>query len=406
MNVYLLGAGASRGYSNPKTKIPMPLARDFFTAFFSLKISESPYVLIGSIINYLHETRNIAPENFYKFNDDIEDIHSEINDKLNGLLKAGKKLNDPELVMLYKANNELVFLFNCVINEVQNGDISETHKNFVRNLQEDDSIITFNWDTLLDRALSECHGTWKVDFGYGIKPKSIYRDKWTTPDDINAKCPSLIKLHGSTNWITSYSQIKGDEIRLMKEIAKSEYYVYESCTKPFPTYRGRFFPDYESFSYGYYPPNIPEDYHAPKGYTIVSITPNYDFRIKDNPNADASGLVSMPLIIPPIKSKEYDLFGDLFTDLWAKAQDVISVADNIFIIGYSFPKTDIKSIDLFRKAFNNRTTMPNIIIISPSPDDLVSLFKNTFGVNDKHLLVQKECFSKDFDANKILKSFH
>jgi len=59
-----------------------------------------------------------------------------------------------------------------VVNEIQNGPISIPHTNIANLLTSEDYILTFNWDTLMDRALNEVTN-WKVDYGYGLKPKNI-----------------------------------------------------------------------------------------------------------------------------------------------------------------------------------------------------------------------------------------
>ncbi len=115
------------------------------------------------------------------------------------------------------------------------------------------------------------------------------------------------------------------------------------------------------------------------------------------------GLVSMPLIIPPIKNKDYNLFGDLFKNIWRKAEEVLSKVEHIIIIGYSFPKTDYQSDLLFRNAFLHRTTIPNIIIINPDPDGIVKRFSRDYGVEKKKIIAFREHFIEKFDFNKIIK---
>jgi hypothetical protein len=53
MRVLLLGAGASKSYNSSPTGKRMPIARDFFPTFYDLKIADDPWVLRGSIMDYL-----------------------------------------------------------------------------------------------------------------------------------------------------------------------------------------------------------------------------------------------------------------------------------------------------------------------------------------------------------------
>ena len=403
MNVFVLGAGASRGYQGSKTNQKMPLANDFFRTYNSLKISESEYVLVGDIINYLIENKKMKLEEFADYNANIEDIHSEINEKLIESLQKSPKhgLTD---IQLWKANAQLVFLFNSVINEVQNGETSKIHSNFIKSINNEDSIITFNWDTLLDRALKEEYTDWTTDGGYFVRPKAVYRDQWVFSENkiiTTKKCPLLLKLHGSTNWLTSHITQENGKITLSQTERNDAFYVYESCVNPYATFKGRFMPGYEDFSYGYYPPNIPEKMKIPEGYSLFKLNIDSDPRIINNLDSDDSGLVSMPLIIPPIKHKDYDLFDGIFNMLWDKATEEIVKAQKIFIIGYSFPVTDTKSINMFKKAFTKRQDMPKVIIINPNPNEVKDRFIYEFGINESHMRVYADYFDEKFNILKV-----
>ncbi|MBA7495573.1 hypothetical protein ES702_06160 [subsurface metagenome] len=117
--------------------------------------------------------------------------------------------------------------------------------------------------------------------------------------------------------------------------------------------------------------------------------------------SEDKGLVSMPLIIPPVQDKEYDFYGNLFKELWDKAEESLIKTDKITIIGYSFPKTDIKTDELFKNAFSKRNTMPEIIIINPHPESIVKKFTFDYGILNDKIKVYKEYFSEDFDFDKI-----
>lgn len=103
--------------------------------------------------------------------------------------------------------------------------------------------------------------------------------------------------------------------------------------------------------------------------------------------ADSDGLISMPLIIPPVKDKAYDRFGDLFQRVWTRAQSLLSAADQIVVIGYSFPRTDHRSHQLFRDAFMQRATIPDVVVIDPAPERAVSILTNELGIPADKLTV-------------------
>jgi len=256
MRTFIIGAGASKAYSESPTNCRMPIANDFFQTFNKLNISNDLRVHVGDIINICKEDFKIDVMDFYNLSFNIEEFHSYIEQKLIIQMQEGNIFNN---IYYYKAYKQLIFLFTSVINEIQNGTISEVHKNLIFSLNEDDSIITFNWDTLIDRALNE-YTDWKTDFGYCIKPEKIYKNKWIKPDVENIKFNKLIKLHGSTNWITTYPIPDKNQIfKLNQTIDKSAFYVYENTKEPYSCYDGRYEGPYEAFSYFYYPPNILDD---------------------------------------------------------------------------------------------------------------------------------------------------
>jgi len=389
-----LGAGASKSYELSKTKQKLPLANDFFRTFNNLEISKNGWVLVGDIINYVKDKRSISPFAFTLYNEDIEQLHSEI--QLN-YLDAIKK-DDFEGINKYgNAYNQLVFLFSSVINEIQNGGESEFHKNLVLGLNDDDSIITFNWDTLIDKSL-KYNKSWSTKDGYYIRPKMIYRDRWIEGENGKTK-NFLLKLHGSTNWISSYIHYDFQAKKISFDHAGPEntFYVYEKTQTPYPCYDGRYMAGYEDFSMGYYPPNLPlneKEKEIPDEYLRMKMTQRFGF----NPRGKSKdeGVASMPIIIPPVKNKSYDFYGDLFPKLWKKAKDILREADKIYILGYSFPATDIPSNDLFKKAFIKRKTIPDIVIVNPHPDEIRHKFNYVFGIPDNKLKVYGEYITKDY----------
>ena len=413
MRTFILGAGASKAYSESPTNCRMPIANDFFQTFNKLNISNDLRVHVGDIINICKEDFKIDVMDFYNLSFDIEEFHSYIEQKLIIQMQEGNIFDN---IYYYKAYKQLIFLFTSVINEIQNGPISEVHKNLIFSLNEDDSIITFNWDTLIDRALNE-YTDWKTDFGYCIKPEKIYKNKWIKPDVENIKFNKLIKLHGSTNWITTYPIPDKNQIfKLNQTIDKSAFYVYENTKEPYSCYDGRYEGPYEAFSYFYYPPNILDDIGLDELKDKVWIKPGvlgsketkqmYEkmFNCKINipeKKAKDDGIVTMPLIIPPVKDKKYSLFGNLFNELWEIAKQEIVKSNEIIIIGYSFPITDVRTIKLFKEAFCKKQVLPRIIIVNPEPNDIVELFQMTFGVPIENITIYKEYFDKDFNFDKI-----
>ncbi len=398
MNVYLLGAGASKSYEISKTNERLPLAVDFFTTFNKLKISANGWVIISDLIGYVKDKRNISFSEFSKYNEDIEKLHTEIQEHY---LEAISKKDNYDIYRYGRAYSQLISLFCSVINEIQNGDESEFHKNLVLGLDEDDVIITFNWDTLIDKSLRN-NTDWTVKDGYSLSPEKVYCDRWVEGVASGTK-NKLLKLHGSTNWISSYISYDFQEEKIAFQHAGSNelIYIYESTIKPYPCYDGRYMAGYEDFSMGYYPPNIPsiEDKRkVPDNHVVMQKI----FRNGINPKGTSSseGIVSLPIIIPPVKNKSYEFYGNLFPSIWKEAEDSLADADNIYVLGYSFPATDKPSTDLFKKAFSRRSSIPNVVIVNPNPDEIVHKFTFDFGIPKSNLRVFYDFITSEYVIQK------
>ena len=400
MNVLLLGAGASKSYDESLTKVRMPIAKDFFKTFNKLAISKNPWVLIGNILNYLRDFHGMPRQEFIEYNQDIEILHSEVEQKLNQILQLpADKLNTPENLIIHPTYMQLVFVFASVINEIQNGPPSAAHLNLAEALSNDDTVITFNWDTLMDRALL-LKTQWNTDNGYLIKPFQLYKNEWLNPESSDKKFPLLLKLHGSTNWLTGYQLLSVGKISSMQEASLADFFIFESTDCPYSTFKGRFMDGYSAFSYGYYPPNLPiKGIHPREGHTLSMSS----IKIEGVPKgtAPSHGLFSMPLIIPPVKNKDYSRFGNLFLELWAKAAESLVKADRIIVIGYSFPVTDTQTDTLFKNAFVMRTSIPEIFIVDPAPESIVDRFIYSYGIPKSNIKSYKVYFDKNFDVQNL-----
>ncbi len=392
MRVIVLGAGASKAYAASKTGRRMPMARDFFQIYDSLPIAADPRILIGKILSFGKKYLHLDYTQMFSANLDIEVLHTRIEQELLQLRDRAARPDfsseEVNLLFVSGAYDQLIFLFACVINEIQNGPLSDWHIRLAHALQDDDRILTFNWDTLMDRALSES-GRWSTDCGYGFTPKKLLRGHWITPDLSRPSDPLLLKLHGSTNWLTSHTANIRNTSRT-QTAPLNTVHVYEHSDGPYNTYKGRYILGYEPFSYGYYPPNIPDDkgQAAPEGEVFISVgfqRPDLGDRVSGE-----SGLVSMPLIIPPVQHKQYNGFGNLYPELWSKAEEALTQAESIVLIGYSFPDTDLRSQDLFRSAFQKRVSLPKITIVNPEPQPIVDRFRYELRVPMTHLSIHKE----------------
>ena len=69
-------------------------------------------------------------------------------------------------------------------------------------------------------------------------------------------------------------------------------------------------------------------------------------------------------IIPPVLDKSKFYNHNIIKSIWADAYTTLRNADRVFIIGFSFPATDLSVKFLFNSAFSDRTNYPEIYAIN------------------------------------------
>lgn len=164
-------------------------------------------------------------------------------------------------------------------------------------------------------------------------------------------------------------------------------------TKPF---KNRCWGPYQPMSYCYYPPDLPlERDDIPPGFTGISITIAPDLPEHAKPVIGETDVHSMPLIVPPVRNKQYVRYGKIFTSLWQCAEDKLSSCDKLYVIGYSFPQTDLLSRELFCNSLKNNKKLSKIIIWNIYPDPIVKLFIKEFGVDETLIEIRKKYFCID-----------
>jgi len=132
----------------------------------------------GHLINYIRDYRAISPENAATFREEIETFMTEVENRLLRLKREQVELHQDSLLELLETSgtyNTMQFVFASAINECQNGPQSPIYQQLVSFLGPNDSLMTFNWDTLLDRSVASS-ALWHPDTGYCIK-----LDKMTFP---------------------------------------------------------------------------------------------------------------------------------------------------------------------------------------------------------------------------------
>lgn len=401
--VFLLGAGASRAYTESPSGLRPPLASGLLPAYRNLPLSEDRHVLVGALVNYVCETRRIRATDFCQWEEDIEAFLTEVGSALESVIARGigpstSDIDRLQLLRLPQVQSELTFLLVAIFNEIQNGPTCGNYLAFARHIGVHDTILTFNWDTLLDRALFS-QGRWNLESGYGIAPEAVFRDGWQSTIDKHDDSHGLklLKLHGSTNWLMPYQSLNPSTgtARSYSEHSAGQLFVFREATQPYDTYEGRYSGPYAPFSYCYYPPNLPVARDAPApGNREIRVLSAIDLPEHGTISIGDPRVPSMPLIIPPELNKNYRVYGDLFDRIWLQAEDALADCQELYIIGYSFPGTDTESRRLMRSATQRNRNLEKIVIVNPQPVPIVELFRNEFSATEHSLRVYETSFEQ------------
>jgi hypothetical protein len=186
------------------------------------------------------------------------------------------------------------------------------------------SVITFNYDTVLERIVWFCE--WEK-WGKGLtnRPPDVSFDLYQIPLSSLAlresgkfsslpKCTfHLIKLHGSINWFYSGSaQWPGEHVYFR---------------------------------------------------SVDSESPNEDMINNTiyQSKVDRWLMDKVPLIIPPVAEKSRFYANRTIRSLWGKAREYLAQAEEIYCVGYSLPDTDLTTKLLLQTACAGQTKIVYIV---------------------------------------------
>lgn len=295
--VFILGAGASH-------EAGAPVMRDFLD--IAEEVAGSPELDI--VVNGVNKF-NRTYSNFPVRPDNLEDIFAvfemaEVLGYFPGLkAEETKKLIPAMHTVIEKTLDETM---KYELKEYKDGNwyphAPEAYANFVRLVQDirgetphkhDVAVITFNYDVALDWAFDDCyHADSAQCVSYALGEQSQ-----GTP---------LLKLHGSLNW-AKFKDGKDERI--------------------VPWEIGKFVG-----AHRWDPPRS-------EGEKLVRIRMSEHIRKHRLGEKRDIAPVIAPFIIPPTWNKS-GRYGEI-SSVWAAAARALSDAKNIFVLGYSMPKTDV-----------------------------------------------------------------
>lgn len=202
------------------------------------------------------------------------------------------------------------------------------------------TIISFNYDIYLEKTLEKFEVManlsyppkriflypfcYKMRFPLPTRPPSPRQGYFRLPlKNQRRGGVSVLKLHGSLNWYSLYPD-KGANI--LGDVFNPKKRIYVSQEKDISSVQMR-------------------KYRNRRGTVVKTI----------------------PRIIPPVGDKS-KIFHSQIQNLWLYANAKLSNANELIIYGYSCPKTDLASKDLFKSALSRNNKINKIMIIDKNAD--------------------------------------
>jgi len=205
--VVVLGAGATRGAEFvPRLAGALPpLDSDFFTQAQRLS-KDKPKKLLSGLIKQTTDTfgRNFAlsMEGFFTMVEQLSNVNEDYKGRGRPPANEYKQMHDQFLQVLAAVLDETV----------TREPTCSYHSRLVQAMSREDTILSFNYDWLIDHTL-KTHGRskWNPKMGYGVpvyrKGKVgkgtefwAYHEKTTLAPQYPQGTITLLKMHGSMNW--------------------------------------------------------------------------------------------------------------------------------------------------------------------------------------------------------------
>ena len=328
--LYILGAGASRNYSQPKHGIrglKSPLNNDFFRMAKrvidntgmreELPFFDEVEVLIKTVAP-MYGSKETSLDFFGTPVLNLEDVMS--------LLDIDFKLFSPNLGGPFRDESRqmrvLKDLLARTLDYALMGPPCEKHRALAEGMASGDVVLTFNYDILMDNALFLER---KIsDSAYCMSfSKTNEEGNWKRSSD-DPSLVTLFKLHGSLNWVRC-----GFCGALLLYRSKKKA-LYGAMTFECPRC-------------------LSDETHAQR------------------------------MMIPPVESKDYSDRNMAF--LWVQADRLLRDFSRVVCIGYSFPYLDYDMLTLIRRFRSRQSQMPEVDFVSPD-DEAESRLKTLLGVKE------------------------
>jgi len=227
-------------------------------------------------------------------------------------------------------------------------------KRFTEHLRPEDVVITFNYDTLVEAALSSSDRPWN----HGLNDKG-------------SGGVTVLKMHGSVNWLLAERGMKCDLSRWMRLFSKRDVNVEQ---------HGAQSPEGE-VEY------VLELWRARDENTCKALIEEH--RTWGNSLLGLAGLGRYKPL--------HELPGSAAT--WFAAFDALKNADKVYVVGFSMSPYDSMTRFHFTAAMRSRSQPPEqVVVLDPNAEELQDILAVVFGQQPKPI----PCTAQDVDWEQHL----
>jgi len=316
--VFILGAGASHSHSNKE----FPLVNDIFKVAKKLSVTTRIKSINTLSLDYECVEKYINK----KFGKSILDSRQKIDieDILTNLEIDIEKIRTNKLQIIRNQIIKMIFnTFSILTNKSFYNKGNNDYFSFYNNkLKANDTVITYNWDLLLDNILN------REELIHKTESRSLY-------GNFRENIPKAQYLNMLIN-LSGYRDYNNERIN-------APYKQYHS--------KGYYLKLHGSIDWLYCPNEDCGLYS--KVFPVKDIMGEYSC-------SECSSTMKQ-LIIPPLLNKNYSSF-PFVKKLWNIASEELKLADELVIWGYSLPATDFYNRWLFRQTSDR---LKKIAIINP-----------------------------------------
>ena len=243
---------------------------------------------------------------------------------------------------------QCIYIVNELLSTILEDVLCPLHDRLVERLKPGDTVISFNYDLLIDQALDRSRMAWNYSSGYGVPANSLgwislFGERLVTRES-PAPAISLLKLHGSLNWWIvdlipedHYAPTNDGATLFVRDGALSRRTFDVVCSG------GRYFRPWEK------PWPVMVNEYDKKPLTVFE------------PFIALSTLDKDWLVKSPRTPNSFTVTTDI---MWAEALRALVKATEVVLIGYSLPLGDYWFETLLREA-TIRGTIKRLVVVNP-----------------------------------------